>query len=706
MMLLLLIEVGLAQESKYLGFGALQNTVYEDVSDGYEEIGWIPYNGFGLFQYDDFAGPLYALQGWYLGASNWHDEDGTLWPIKLTGDGQWSGDNKFTVMPLEDEAGNTIKRYVRYMPPKVTVDGTVVSDPFPFDVADEVAPERIPGSAYAMIELRARTDMGMTLHYRVLQWGHDKHDNYLIYEWTFINTGNTDLDDEVELPGQTVTDLYFSHNDRPAVWYTWMSSYGETYGLPGGDSLRIFYSYPPTSKTSNYDMFGSPEYPGTGFLRYPVSAGMAVLHADRSGTDKTDWPAQPHVWGMLNCDLTPFLYAPNKMSDTDILLNYESMVNGFKDWDLFPLPEAENQWPGGHKSQRFDELGYDDVTDYPITYPTNMSYMAMGPYDIAFGDSVTFILALVSGNLSPRKAMEIGADWEAGNATFPGEIDLPAQFDALAADDNDRAKDAWVYSSVDSLFMHTANAQWAAQNNYQVPIPPAAPSVEVISSPDKITVGWDGTESEKPSDFAGYRVYRALGSPDPQFSEGEMLGEWQLVFECGEGTSNDLTYGYDDVNAERGQAYYYYVTAFDDGSDLSPDFGRPSGGVSLESGKYMNRTTVPAFLTREAGSLDAARVVPNPYNISAAERQYTGEPDKIMFLNIPGNCTISIYSESGDLVKRLEHPDGSGDQSWGFLNNEHSTTTAGQRVVSGLYIAHIVDNDTGESKNLKFVVIR
>jgi hypothetical protein len=735
--LLLSIQTMYAADTKFIGFGAYHNKIRSDAADDWIDIGWIPYNGFGTFEYEEFEGSVFALQGWYLGAANWTDENGNLWPIKLTGDGQWSGDELFVVMPVEDERGIQIHRYVRYAPPMVKVDGAVVSDPFPFDIADEVAPEKIPGTAYAMVEFWANTDLGMTLHQRVLQWAHDKHDNYLIYEWTFINTGNTDLDDDIELPGQLVEDLYFSHDDRPTIYHTWMSAYGETYGMTGGDSLRIYYSYPFTSKTSSYDMFGSPQHPGSGFLEYPVSIGVAVLHVDKSGTDKSDWPEQPHVWTMLDCDMPPFLQPPTKMSDTDIILNYDSMVNGFKEWTPWPVPEFEGQWPGGHKSARFDEMGYEDIQDYPISYPTNMSYMAMGPYTVEFGDSITFVLAEAAGNLSPQKAFEVGAAWEAGTADdlwpeseWPGgDYGLPAQFDSdeilgsdHSDDANDLAKDAWVYSSVDSLFNHVAHAQWATQNGYNVPVPPAAPSVDVISGPDRITIEWNGTESELADDFAGYRVYRALGSPDPRFYESSIIGEWKELFECGEGTDNVLTDRYEDMSAVRGQAYYYYVAAFDDGSDTNPDYGRPNGGVSLESGKYLNRSTVPAFLTRAPGeSLSDIRVVPNPYNWGARELQFSGQENKIMFMNIPPYCKISIYTMTGDLVKVINHDDGSGDETWGNpqIDFSHSTTSTGQLIASGLYIAHFTvtrdyrDPETdelkfkkGDIKNVKFMVAR
>ncbi|MEO8230639.1 MAG: hypothetical protein ABI638_00005, partial [Ignavibacteriota bacterium] len=68
--------------------------------------------------------------------------------------------------------------------------------------------------------------------------------------------------------------------------------------------------------------------------------------------------------------------------------------------------------------------------------------------------------------------------------------------------------------------------------------------------------------------------------------------------------------------------------------------------------------------------------------------------------NIPGRCDIDIYTELGELIKTIEHTDGSGDQAWDSL------TSSGQIVVSGIYIAVIDNKDTGEKKIVKFVIIR
>jgi hypothetical protein len=121
---------------------------------------------------------------------------------------------------------------------------------------------------------------------------------------------------------------------------------------------------------------------------------------------------------------------------------------------------------------------------------------------------------------------------------------------------------------------------------------------------------------------------------------------------------------------------------------------------------YLNMTTLPASLQRAPGnSLDEIRVVPNPFSLAAQKIQYPGDPNKIMFLNLPPECTIRIFSESGDLVKTIEHTKGSGDAGWGVLANEQQTSDTGQRPVSGLYIANITTPD-GQTKNVKFVIVR
>ena len=134
--------------------------------------------------------------------------------------------------------------------------------------------------------------------------------------------------------------------------------------------------------------------------------------------------------------------------------------------------------------------------------------------------------------------------------------------------------------------------------------------------------------------------------------------------------------------------------AFNDGSENNTTLN-PSG--SLHSNRFYTRTTQAATLKRKAGNLEKVRIVPNPYNIN--QEAFLGQPDKLAFYDIPGVCTIRIYTERGDLIKTIQHTDGSGDEFWLL------STDALQVISSGIYIAHFEQPD-GRSILEKFIVIR
>jgi hypothetical protein len=686
---------------KWIRIGSFQDKVVDSGDQG-ESSGE---GTFGRYYFDGFFAQAYDSRGWHLGVKNWTDEDGNLVPYKFSNATHCTIDELRNTMPLPDAAGITIRRYLRYNPPSIIVDGIVLGEQFPMK-GDEINPDKIPGTADVMVESWIRTSIGVAIHQKVLGWSQKYHDDYLIYDWTFKNTGNTDLDDEIELPNQTLTDLYFLRENEYGCWdwpslQPWNSAYGEH----PTDSLRIIYGYPPWDPWTTFDNFGFPDEQ-TGFITAPFYAGEAVLHVDKSPSDHSDDPSQPQMTGVQSPDLTWMRNEFGISNPADHALLYRLAVEGFKWFDGTPYlqdpPYSEDVYPGTHHGVRMDEQGYQYPADVPwmIGWFPNSVY-SCGPYTLAPGDSIRIVWATVVGEISPEKAWEVGQKWKDGSCEWDGPNNLPPQaqkFPDLSPTDNDLAKDCWVASGKDSLFTNASAALWAVQNNYNVPDPPPAPSIEVKSEPDRIVVEW-GDESESASDFAGYRVYRALGAPYYSEEGGIVVGKWERIFEC-EGTN---THSFEDRDVTRGVAYYYYVTAFDDGSQnngIHP-------GESLESGKYLNMTTRAAYLTRSPGEkLSDIRVVPNPYNISAKELQYPGEPDKIMFMGLPPVCTIKIYSESGDLIRTIEHTDGSGDEAWRNPTGEHFlTSSSGQIVLSGIYIAHIESPD-GESINVPFLIVR
>jgi len=102
------------------------------------------------------------------------------------------------------------------------------------------------------------------------------------------------------------------------------------------------------------------------------------------------------------------------------------------------------------------------------------------------------------------------------------------------------------------------------------------------------------------------------------------------------------------------------------------------------------------------------RVVPNPATSAAGTSTGTtgfkGAPNRIFFFNLPVKCTLRIFTETGDLVKTIQHY-GTADQEW------NQRTENNQFVSSGIYIVVVSESEglNGEKLDnqfVKFVIVR
>ena len=104
--------------------------------------------------------------------------------------------------------------------------------------------------------------------------------------------------------------------------------------------------------------------------------------------------------------------------------------------------------------------------------------------------------------------------------------------------------------------------------------------------------------------------------------------------------------------------------------------------------------------------LDDVKVVPNPYivrNPWEVSRDY----EALRFTHLPNECTIRIYTLSGNIIKVIEHKVEAtatsaiqgGTEKWDVLTDNN------QRPASGIYIYHI-STPQGETKTGKFALIR
>jgi hypothetical protein len=584
-----------------------------------------------------------------------------------------SGGNEF--FPVKDG----FKMSSRFDPPVVYVDGNLSYEKAVDNntVDPTLKPDR-------MIINEVNTQLGITVVRKIMQFSHPYHENYIISDYVLTNTGNIDDDAVIELPNQTLTGVYFYFQFRWAICFETRYLIGNATGWgintmldargdgvkadPPDENFRVQYAwhgrYP---NFTQYDNLGAPIWNPSGSAGYigaadtvgrlgsPQFIGVVTLHADKSATDKSDDFAQPGTTAYEGSD-------EPETSQNDAF-NVKKM-------------ESEYGWiTRGHKAPRhadkveptgnFAEPKGDPALGTPGGFSACNGY---GPYTLKPGESVHIVWAEAAAGLSRNQAIAVGRQFK------NGAIDT-------------KTKNQMVLSGKDSLFYTFRRAIANYEANYDLQQPPLPPSVfNVNGGGDRIMLSWDVYNPPDP-DLKGFEIYRAKGRYDSTY---------QLIYQA---KSDERSYK--DVQLERGASYYYYIISVGVTIPANPALHIPAS--RLVSSRYYGQSYDPAYLKRPEGEeLSQIRIVPNPYNIAADQDilLFPNEPDKLAFFNIPGECTIKIFTENGELIKTIEHNDGTGDAYW------NCTTSSNQIIVSGIYIAVITDLKTQKNQVEKFVIIR
>jgi len=764
---LFLVNTAHAQLFKTIDVGKLQCYVYDHgcMSEDVRMCGNVyyyrgSYVTWDDIVYDDFEWPggLLKNAGLLFGARNWTDTTGYTWDAHITGHAARKRANRTYQFAVRDEEGYYIRRYMRYDLPQIIVDRMHLEAPFPMS-GDEVAPEKILGTADVMVESNVRLSMGLDVKQRVLAWSQPGHDDYIIWDWTFVNTGNVDSDPEIELPGQILEDVYITRvteamingtgdNKVMATWAGTTEDQDTRLSYPqDDDSLRIDYVTPLRAKGAGYDSYGKK--PGTAktLMDGARFAGTAVLFAPKScdipqgypiaNIAASNDPAQPSMHTSILGNPSFIIWDFPGMDSAGYIESYENMVMGvfgidstspnFQDAyymdSVYNVHDTTASGAKTHYEQPLDRWGELDpsrgwiyMTDIPESSDyrrfDQQGHFSIGPYQMEFGDTLRYVYAYVGGAISRKTSYLLGDAWDNGRAasySWLAELDSAQMVEELERRDpifdiyhdidpgidptpslNDIAKDLMVATGKDSLFNNGMNAQRNFNMNYNIPASPAPPSFFAVDSKsDMIRLSWDYKKGI-PSNLAGFKIYRAAGAHVFEKAAEIILGDWQFLDSV---SPKERLYG-DSAGVTPGADYYYALTAVSD--------------QGVESGRFLTQTTQAARLTsRPASNLDSVRVVPNPLNINNATigRYSEGEGNKLTFVNLPGHCTITILTESGNLVTTIEHNSGSGIAQW-YDGQRYLVTDTDQRPVSGIYIAHIRDNTTGESVSLKFVIVR
>jgi len=280
-------------------------------------------------------------------------------------------------------------------------------------------------------------------------------------------------------------------------------------------------------------------------------------------------------------------------------------------------------------------------------------------------------------------------------------------------------------------------AQFAYDNNYILPIPPPSPRFEVVAREQALDFYWDNESenaydqtSQPPQDFQGYRVYIGedpdsmatvaqfdVAGDTASFNTGlESRGRFEYLDPPVLVNSLQARYKFTVDRLRDGFKYYCAVTAFDIGN---------SQIRSLESGKTQNqRIAVPG--PRPGERLDSKPTVfPNPYRVETRWDQGKNVRDHYLwFANLPGRCTIRIFTLSGDLLLEEEF-DGTtyhGEGTRGIYDPALSLgtptlsgttfgwdliTRQGQAIATGLYLYSVEDHGPGNKRHVgKFLVVK
>ena len=670
LILLLLPQLLLGDGTKWIAVGSLQSWYSSAgseievgrthlVSDQQDGLRWP-----AEYKYQDTE----AAKALWIGATNYNDlrASKTL-NYKVVHVGPRVLDEETEFMPQE------FKLIGRFDHPRVFVDGLPAGRLDFMDFVDEVD-ENLPSDR--MIYNVVNTGMGVTMIRKIYGYSQVNNNNYFIYDYTFKNTGIIDKKGTVNKQTLTGVVFFFQYRYAPTReggpygfnWLPQSTSWGHStmndviYELEG-KPFRTEFTWLGLHSKAGYDNIGGPNVGSAaiaadGHLGAAQIVGNITLHADVDALDKSDDPSQPSTTKALGSD-DPISYNNDQFNEGKMAAEYAAMTAGRP-------AESQAQLVGN----QFADL-------YGNTSGGFSQTEGFGPYTLTPGDSIHIVIAEGVAGINRKLVYEIGANWLNGQGPFV----LP---DGNTTNDKDQYKDAWVFTGKDSLFQTFQRAQKVFENNFKLPMAPPPPDqFDINSGGNRIELKWS-SNAESWSNFKGYRIYRAIHVPDTTY---------EMIFET---TKENLVHKFDDTQLQRGFDYYYYIVSFDDGTqnDVYP-------GVPLESSKFYTMTNDPAFLKRPPGeTLADIRVVPNPYNIKARELQFGySAPDRIMFLDIPGECTIKIYTERGDLIKTIEHTDGSGDEAW------NSVTEYRQVVVSGIYIAVFITPD-GKQAIRKFVIIR
>ena len=341
--------------------------------------------------------------------------------------------------------------------------------------------------------------------------------------------------------------------------------------------------------------------------------------------------------------------------------------------------------------------------------PMDMRYLqAYGPYDLAAGESLTLVFAVLAGaglenTQNAAKAAKQAYDWDYNLPKPPAAPQIAA--DGVETQSDGTVKITWTYSDdqIAAIDPDKGAADFAGFRVYRTQAAPAQTSETVFAA--------EGVSADNipDQDMVGDIT---VGTAWP----GHAAGPYKVL---AEGSASDFgsggTYSYVDENVAIGLMYWYYVAAYDEaGSD------DVHGSVpSLESYYTMCYpmvkdpygvnyiSTAPAAFTVSLETLEytdiddktstAVFVAPNPWRATTMTTYHGADSPSVFFMrfyNVKAGDVIKVFDVTGNLVYESDQLSSSGSFDWNLVSRTRN------QVATGVYYWKVGDQ-TG-----KLAVIR
>ncbi len=549
--------------------------------------------------------------------------------------------------------------------------------------------------------------------------------------------------------GQVLTNEPVNKYDNIRAIYSWQGNYkssGYDFSVPGMPGLG---NGAPTSDNIGGPIWlnssaqpGPPPNDTTGRLGAAQFVGLCTIHADKSATDTSDDPNEPSTTAYISSD------------DAFNQSNSISQFNGSimqTEYQMMSLGQNVG-WINGAVSwsgeRMADKVGVFGDPSFGTTGGMSAA-QGYGPYNLQPGQSFHVVMAEGAAGLSREACIRVGRQFKLGTITpaqkddsvYTGRDSLFQTFQRAIANYNsgynipqpplppstltvtsggNRISLAWSPSSggpaVTSYRIYRAKGLVDSTYYMICQCPPGATSYDDTSAQRGIDYYYYITAVGSAADNNGAgdtpagalesnRYYTQTYDPARLLRPG-VSAPVKCVFNV---AGISVPPPVHSVYTNSGAIFTVRsVNLSGNPPNISGEItcvgtGNPEASGTLVRSSAVGDSLISFSTTQSSNASlgDVIRVVPNPYNISAENNvlRYPGEPNQIAFLNIPPVCTIKIYTELGQMIKTIQHTNGSGDDYW------DCTTSSDQIVVSGVYIV-VFQTPKGQTAIKKFVVIR